>query len=445
MKKLNSFHDELETIAASPAQNNLKERSEMVHEIISRKPNFIEKWALSIFGGILLMLLASLWFITYPDTIETRAVLTSENAPKEIISRQEGRVIKFFFRNNDNVKKNEILGWVESMASHSEVLKLSKQLDSGLALLHAGALEKACTIFNATCTNLGEIQPVYQNFNLALNTFRDYLVNGFYYRKKNMLEKDIQFLQKTIAAIQQQRSLIEQDIELARQTYEMNKNLYDQNVLSKEEFRGVKSRFVNKQLELPQNEASLLSNETAINAKLKEIQQLDHDMLEQRGIYYQALGSLKSSVDEWKRKYLITSPIEGRLTLVIPIQENQLLTPGKTIGYVNPSDSRMYMQTNLPQYNFGKIKQGLDVQLRFDAYPYQEVGYVEGTLQHISNIPTDSGFLATIYLKNGLVTNQNKAIFFKSGLNAQALIITKNMTLLERLWYSLTKNISINK
>jgi len=312
-------------------------------------------------------------------------------------------------------------------------------------LLNAGLPEKACFAFNTACTNLGELQLSYQNFNKALNIFRDYLVNGYYDRKKSMLQKDVQSLQRTMETIQQQRTFIEEDLELARQSYEMNKALYEENVLSKEEFRQVKSKFVNKQMELPQNTAAFLSNETGINARLKEIQQLDHDMLEQKGIYQQAMESLKSAVDEWKKKYFITSPIEGKLTLVMPLQENQLLTPGKTIGYVSPANNRIYMQTNLPQNNFGKIEQGLHVQLRFDAYPYQEVGYVEGTVQHISNIPTDSGFLATIALKKGLITNNNKALFFKSGLRAQAVIITKNMTLLERLWYNLTKSISVNK
>lgn len=444
MKKLNSFHSDNGAISKTSV-SKVQDRSEIVHEIISRKPNFIERWALLIFIGILLLLFSAMWFVRYPDTIEASAVLTSENAPNEIVSRQEGRVVKFFFQQNDVIKENDILGWVESTANHAEVLKLSKQIDTGISLLNTGLPEQACEAFITPCTNLGELQPSYQSFNKALNVFRDYLVNGYYDRKKSMLELDVQSLKKTRETIQQQRAFIKQNLELARQTYEMNKTLYEQNVLSKEEFRQVKSTYVNKQMELPQNEASFLSNETSINARLKEIQQLDHDMLEQKGIYHQAIESLKSAVDEWKIKYVITSPIAGRLTLVMPLQENQLLTPGRTIGYVSPANNRIYMQTNLHQYNFGKVEKGLDVQLRFDAYPYQEVGFVEGTVQHISNIPTDSGFLATIALKKGLVTNYNKALFFKSGLHAQAVIITKNMTLLERMWYNLTKSISVNK
>ena len=44
----------------------------------------------------------------------------------------------------------------------------------------------------------------------------------------------------------------------------------------------------------------------------------------------------------------------------------------------------------------------MQVQLGFDAYPYQEMGFVKGKLNHISKIATDSGFQAKVILENGL-------------------------------------------
>jgi HlyD family secretion protein len=160
-------------------------------------------------------------------------------------------------------------------------------------------------------------------------------------------------------------------------------------------------------------------------------------------ILQQALLSLKSTIDDWKKKYVLQSPIEGKIFFIVPIQENQFIQPGRLIGYINPDDSHFYTETFLPQSNFGKIDTGLKVQLRFDAYPYQEVGYVEGTVNYISNIASDSGFLATIRFDSGLVTNNHKIIPYRSGLKAQAVIITKNMRLLQRLWYNINKSTSV--
>ncbi len=418
-------------------------RSEMAQEIISRKLDFLERWALLIFLGLLILLLVATWFIKYPDIVETTAKLTASNAPKEIVIRQEGRLVKLFTHNNEQVRGNQVLGWIESTANHQEVLNLSQQIDSSIALLNAGREDKVSGLFEKRFSNLGEIQQGYQTFITALLLFNDYKVNGYYKREKARILSDINSIESTYRTIQQQKQLTEEDLKLAEESYSMNKKLYDEKVISLEEFRGQQSKILNKQSALPQMQAYLISNETQRRDKLKLLDQIEHDSAQQQLTFQQALQSLKSAVDDWKRRFILQSPVEGKVFFIIPLQENQFLQQGKLIGYINPDDSHFYAETNLPQNNFGKIDTGLKVQLRFDAYPYQEVGVVEGTLSYISNVPSDSGFLATIRLDKGLVTNNNKPIPYKSGLKAQAIVITRNMRLLQRLWYNIKKSTAV--
>lgn len=418
-------------------------RSEMADEIISRKPDFLEKWAMFIFLGILLLLLASTWFIKYPDFVEGRASLTAANAPKEIIPRQEGRLVKLFTSNNGRVSKDEIFGWLESTADHKEVIALSRQVDSSITLLNAGKPEKTAQLFNHKFSKLGETQQKYQEFITALQLFNDYIVNGFYLRKKLMLEKDIVTLNNTMHTIESQKKIAEQDLKLAEETFTMNQYLFEGKILSKEEFRAESSKYLNKQIAIPQLEAAILSNESQKRDKEKELDQLNHDIAQEQMIFLQSIQSLKSEVDDWKRRFVLSSPIEGKISFIIPLQENQFLQQGKLLGYITPDDTHFYAEAYLPQNNFGKIDTGLKVQLRFEAYPYQEVGYVDGTLNYVSNVASDSGFLATVRLDKGLVTNNNKSISYKSGLKAQAVVVTKNMRLLQRLFYNISKSTSI--
>jgi len=108
---------------------------------------------------------------------------------------------------------------------------------------------------------------------------------------------------------------------------------------------------------------------------------------------------------------------------------------------INPSNTRYYAQAFLPQENFGKIRSGQKVQLRFDAYPYEEYGSLDGRLVYISSVPADSGYLANIQLPSELITDIKNRIQYRSGLKAKALIITKNARLLQRLYWSITKSI----
>lgn len=420
-------------------------RSEAAQEIISRKPGFVEKWALLLFLIILLLLIASTWFIRYPDIIEASGTLTGTNAPKEIIPLQTGRLIKLFVKNGDHVKKGDMIGWIESTAKPEEVLDLSAKLDSGLSLLTQQKSENITALFNVSYQNLGSMQIPYQAFSAALQQYNDYLVNGFYNHKKRLLLKDMGTLRQMNVSIENQKELTNEDEDSSQRSLKMNKILLDEKVISQEEYREANSKYLNKKMAIPQLNSSMLSNQSQQRDKLKELEQLNHDIIQQKIIFEQELQTLKSNIDDWRHQYILQAPLNGTVFYALPLQQNEFIEAGKLLGYINPADSKFFVEISLPQSNSGKVDTGMNVQLRFDAYPYQEAGYVKGTLDYISAIASDSGFLATVRLNNGLTTNLKRQIQYKSGLKAQALIITKNMRLLQRIYYSVVKATSPGK
>ena len=124
------------------------------------------------------------------------------------------------------------------------------------------------------------------------------------------------------------------------------------------------------------------------------------------------------------------------------MQENQQLQSNQIVCFVNPENAQYYAEIYIPQANFGKVKIGQQVLLKFPSYPFQEYGSIKGTIDFISNITTDSGYLAKIVLPIGLNTNYKKQIQFRDGLIAQGEIITANMRLLERFYYNIIKQIN---
>ena len=121
------------------------------------------------------------------------------------------------------------------------------------------------------------------------------------------------------------------------------------------------------------------------------------------------------------------------------LQENHQLQNNQVICFVNPENAQYYAEVYIPQTNFGKVKTGQEVLLKFPAYPFQEYGSIKGTIDFISNITTDSGYLAKVILPQGLNTNYKKQIQFRDGLTSQGEIITANMRLLQRFYYSIIK------
>ena len=414
-------------------------RSDAVTEIISHRPGFMLRWGITIFFFILLMILFICWLIQYPDLVMAKAKLTSTNAPKEIVCKTDGKLIKLNAKEGQEVRPGDLLGYMESTAWHKEVIDLSDKLDTSITFLATGQTDKAAILLNQHYEHLGELQTAYQQFSTARQQFNDYLINNFYNHKKQVLENDLSVLQQMNTTIKKQQELNEKDLAVAQESYEMNKKLMEEKVISKEEYRAGQSKLLSKQQSIPQLQSAALTNMNQQADKQKELDQLEHDIQQQRITFEQAVQTLKSNVDDWKKKYLFIAPIEGKISFATFLQENQQMKTGQQFCFINPESSKYYAEMYIPQANFGKVKTGATVLLKFPSYPFQEFGSVKGQIEFISHIPTDSGYLAKILLPSGLSTNYQKQVQYRDGLNADAEIITRPMRLLQRFYYNIVK------
>ncbi len=424
-------------------QNNSNSfRSNETQDILTGSQSFLIQWALYIILIIIIILFIAANFIYYPDIITTRAKLTGYNAPKEIIAKQEGKLVKLFVSNDNNVNIGDELMWIEATANHTEVIKLGHLLDSCINLLNHDSARYVDVFSNVNFNQLGELQFGYQEFLANYQHFSDFFTNGYYQKNLEVLHRDLNGIVVLNNNLKNQKNIIEEDIKLIQQGFSANERLYNENIISKQELRIEKSKLLNRQQSIPQIEASILSNNALFRDKKKQISDFEHAFIQQKSIFFQSLQTLKSQIDEWKRKYIISSSEKGKVVFTFPLQENQQIISGKVLGYINPTGSKYFVELNLPQKNFGKIIIGQRVQLRFDAYPHNEFGYVKGIMAFISNVSTDTGFVAKVELPDGLVTSQNTKIQYNSGLKADALIITKDLTIFDRLLFSFFKNVN---
>jgi multidrug resistance efflux pump len=421
-------------------------RSEPMQEILSRQPSFMAKWALLFFASILLLLLAATWFIRYPDLVTAKAKLNSVNAAKEVVTKTEGRLVTILVKENDTVQKGQILGFMESIAQPNAIFRISKQIDSINTLISQNKTDKIIANFpnysNQQLLNqLGELQTNYQTFIQSFITFKDYLSNGFYLRKRNMLATDMVTIQKQTSILVAQKELLEKDLALSNETFNANKSLAKEKVISSMDYRNEESKLISKKLSLPQINASIIANEAQQNEKKKEIAELENQITVQKSVFIQALQTIKSQIQAWEFKYLLKSPVSGKISFTGFFQENQEVKLGQYLFYVQPTNTVFFIEMLIPQYNFGKVKIGQEVLLKFQAYPYEQYGAVIGKIEYINTTPSDSGYLAKVVLPNGLVTNYKKSLQYRNGLFAQADIITQNRRLLERFYDNLVKQI----
>jgi len=430
-------------------KNTFSDHGNEIEEIISNKPPYIVRWGTVYFFFLLALITLISWYIKYPDIVVAKAKLNSVNAPKQVITRTDGKLVKITVKENEKVKAGQILGYMESIADPQSVIKIGEQINSIDSLISQNRTDEIIKYFPSNASpfgggregDLGELQTSYQTFIQSFIIFRDFLNRGFYLRKKNMLLTDIQNFKKLHGIATNQKSLLEQDLSLSNETFTANESLVKDKVISPLEYRNEKSKLIAKQLSLPQINASIISNESLQNEKRKEIVELENQVIVQKNTFIQALQTIKSQIQAWEFKYLLKAPVSGTVSFTGFFQENQEMKAGQPLFYVQPGNSSYFAEMLIPQYNFGKVKQGQEVLLKFQAYPFEQYGSVTGKIEYISNSPADSGYMAKVILPNGLITNYKKSLQYSNGLVAQADIITENMRLLERFYNNIAKQL----
>jgi HlyD family secretion protein len=394
---------------------------------------------------VIALLISTSFFVHYPDVVLAPAIFTSINAPKQVNIKVDGRLVMLMVKEGEKVNAHKIIGYMESIANHNQVIQLHKVVDSMKGLLQqlntmasVALLDSFLLVQNrinvSSDNNLGELQQAHQIFMQSFYLFKQYLNKGFFLTKKNMLQADILFLQRQHQILQQQKALQLQDVGLSKETIEANSILKNEKVISALDFRNEKSKYIAKQLSIPQINASIVANESSRHEKQKEIEQLNNEIEQQQNIFVQSLNSFCTKVEEWKNKYILISPVAGNVSFTGFVQQNQQLKLGQILCYITPSNTEFFAEVIIPQNNFGKVKQGQQVLLKLQAYPYQEFGIINGIVSQINTLPSDSGFTAKIILPNGFTSSYKKQLQFKEGLKASAEVITSNRKLSNRFF-----------
>ncbi|MBX9785114.1 MAG: HlyD family secretion protein [Chitinophagaceae bacterium] len=427
-------------------KNSFAEQHNEIEQIISARPPLFVRWGTMYFLLLLSALAIVCWFIQYPDLVSAKARLNSINAPKEVVTKTEGKLQSLFIKNGDSVAAGTVLGYMESVAKPTAVFQIKRQTDTIASLISENSTNEIVNYFpdyarQQYLNELGELQQPFQTFMQSFISFRDYISNGFYLRKRTMLQTDMGNIQRLLVILNEQKELLQEDVQLSNETLSANETLLKEKVISPLDYRNEKSKLIARQLTLPQIKSSIVTNESQQNEKRKEIAELENQVLIQKNNFIQALQTFNNQLQQWELKYILKAPVSGKVFYTSFFQENQQVKNGQLLFYVQPGNSSCFAEMLIPQYNFGKIKKGQEVFLKFQAYPYEQFGSVTGKIEFISETPSDSGFLAKVILSNGLVTNYQKSLQFKSGLLAQADIVTDNMRLLERFYYNIIKQL----
>jgi HlyD family secretion protein len=415
-------------------------RSEDVRDFIEQIPSWIIRFGIFVIISVVFLVFILSWHIRYPTIVSAEFSLSSSDLPIPIIPKVDGKIERLFYHENDRIEKGGILAFIESTADHSDVLETEKILNN------IGLSNDNLIINLDTISHLGELQGEFKIFQEIYTQVQLQHNNGFYLRQKKSLEADILALNIANDIAKEQLSLHKRDVDLSEKEFEISKKLYDEKVIALLDLYREESKKIAKEVPVKSLTSSIQDNISLINFKTRELSALDYNILQLESTFIQSLNNFKNEIELWKSKYLLTSPIDGLIFTSKIIQEQQMIKAGEELFYIVSSSDYSMGQIRIPQDNFGKVKVGQKVLIKFQAFPFQEYGVVQGVVSSISKLPaSDNFFFAIVDLSKGLTTNSGRKLSFSLGMSATAEIVTEDLRLLERLLGGVRRNLDITQ
>lgn len=84
------------------------------------------------------------------------------------------------------------------------------------------------------------------------------------------------------------------------------------------------------------------------------------------------------------QQHVLKAPIDGIIFEMTVKNPGEVLQPGNKIAEIAPENSPLILRSEIATAESGFLKKGMDVKIKFDAYPFQDYGIVEGKLIQIS-------------------------------------------------------------
>ena len=416
---------------------HLTERDD-VQALLGNPPTWMLRFGVWAVAGVLLVLLGLAWFIKYPEVVEAKVIFVTENPPIRVFARASGRVQALLVKNQQRVKKGDLLAVLDNTADWKDVLTLEKMIDSD-----------PLSISPSNRLNLGSLQSAYSTFS---QNWQDYQ----YFTTKTGIETKIQFIDQQIAHLealnanlQTQKGLQEQEFALAESEFSRQKRLYTEGVTSAAEYEKFQATYLQQKRQIEATQAQFINNASAIGqqqAQINDLRQSKNDNTNTKSLTLEEdRRRLREAIAAWKQNYLLIAPIAGTTTLTKIWSAEQTLNTGEELLTIVPDNSseKIVGKATLPTAGSGKVTAGLTARIQLVDFPARQFGIVEGTVTSIAAIPQKDAYSVDIALPQSLATTYGKPIPFRQEMQGLAKIVTQDRRIVRRLfdqWDDLLKN-----
>ncbi|MBW4628121.1 MAG: HlyD family secretion protein [Brasilonema octagenarum HA4186-MV1] len=346
-----------------------------------------------------------------------------------------------------NLLKNQLVVALTTQAQQNQAQELEKQAQVDQARQNLNTIRNSSDLKKKEkLAQVNQVKQALQYGQTANKLVENNLVSTRReverYRQlfKKGVVPEIKFVEKQDID-QEKQKLHEQtksDIEQAKLRLAEQQSSYEQNI------RQADADIAQAELQLKERERGyqtlIHSSKLAILKTEEPLKNLETEMTGLQAEIAQTKSQVQSL--EFQIGQRIFKAPESGTVFQLPIQKaGSVVQAGTMIAEIAPLSSPLIIRAQMPTTESGSLRQGLPVKLKFDAYPFQDYGVVEGELVKISpttvEVDTPNGKVAAynleIILKQHCIPTPNKCIALHPGDTATAEVIVRQRRIIDFL------------
>jgi HlyD family secretion protein len=367
--------------------------------------------------------------------------------PIEIVPKVSGLIDSLFEDDKSIVKRGDVLLTIQSTLDENSIAQFYSFAESFKAVAH---IPNYLNVKAPHELKLGELTPSYANLNQTFLEFQNFLRDASVFVKIDALHKEIEQINKLNKSLNKQGEFYHQDVALTEKDYNRNISLEKDGVIAPVDKEKAESKLLNEKRNLEAFESNIIRNDIRGQQLKTQIAELTAER--RNGVntrtftIIQQIDDIKSRIVEWQDKYVIKSPITGRVAFNQSINSNDFIKASEPLITIIPelnNDQTIVIEGLLPIKSSGTLKVGQKAIVNLDNYPSNQYGTIHGIVKDISLLPNEDNYRVEIELPEGLNTTYNKEIPIRPSLKANVSINTQEYSLLERIFQNIldiTKN-----
>jgi multidrug resistance efflux pump len=255
---------------------------------------------------------------------------------------------------------------------------------------------------------------------------------------QQLLRGQISEQAKQDVSYEKQIMLQRKDLNNTKMRVENTYKMLQSGIVSKLEYERVQAEYLQKQQGL---ESALLSRQSNQQRKLELGNQItikNYDNTNEVEAAFLKLNEsksvLQSRIDWWRKTYTLVAPMAGTVNMTEIWAANQYVKQGESNMTIIPPSNAIVATMYLPKSGSANVKTNQAVQIKLNNFPEVDYGYLNGTVNSISQLPDAKGnYSIKVKLTNGITTSTKTTLPYAPLQDGTAEVITDKKSVLERI------------